>query len=428
MSEKKKQEYTTGGLKNRQDVENALASAEYRPSQEVTDAASDLKQWQANRPGDYESAYQGRIDGLMEDLLDRKEFSYSYGADPLYRQYAQLYTQNAQNASADAAAQAAALTGGYGSSYAASAAQQAYQQQIGALSEAIPTLYRLALDTYQSGGEELMNRLDQLNGQEQNAQTLYDRQLQDYYTQLQQKGEAYNDAYAKDYGQYQEHLNRLDTLHGYYTAQEQAEISQRQQTFNNIMTVLGVIGDVVQLAITGTTGLGTLAGSLLNTGYNIVSGTRAYEADRADTAWNQQMQEKQRQDSLTQQRYENEASERAYQDALKQQAFNNSVTSEKLNIAKGEWALKQSNAQAKASRAAGNAAAKSSGSGKASGSAAGTTGGTAGTNALKGSSVVPFTAALLRSRGKSDTSIANALQKEGYTTSEIAKILQQMNQ
>ena len=201
MSEKKKQEYTTGGLKNRQDVENALASAEYRPSQEVTDAASDLKQWQDNRPGDYESAYQGRIDGLMEDLLDRKEFSYSYGADPLYRQYAQLYTQNAQNASADAAAQAAALTGGYGSSYATSAAQQAYQQQIGGLASAIPTLYNLALDTYQSGGEELVNRLDQLNGQEQNAQTLYDRQLQDYYTQLQQKGEAYNDAYAKDYGQ-----------------------------------------------------------------------------------------------------------------------------------------------------------------------------------------------------------------------------------
>ena len=421
MSEKKKQEYTTGGLKNRQDVENALASAEYRPSQEVTDAASDLKQWQANRPGDYESAYQGRIDGLMEDLLDRKEFSYSYGADPLYRQYAQLYTQNAQNASADAAAQAAALTGGYGSSYAASAARQAYQQQIGALSEAIPTLYRLALDTYQSGGDALVEQIDQLNGQEQNAQQKYERELADYYTQLEQKGNAYNTAYTQDYGRYQDYLGQLDSLYGYYAAQEQQEAARRQQGFNNVMTVLGLLGDAAQLAITGTTGLGSMAGSLLNTGYNIVSGTRAYEADRADTAWNQQMQEKQRQDSLTQQRYENEASERAYQDALKQQAFNNSVTSEKLNIAKGEWALKQSNAQAKASRAAGNAAAKSSGSGKASGSAAGT-------NALKGSSVVPFTAALLRSRGKSDTSIANALQKEGYTTSEIAKILQQMNQ
>ena len=416
MATKKKEEelaapeaqsgYDTSGLENRQQVEEAMAGAGYRPGQSVTNAANALKEWQDKRPEAYQSSYQDRINEVLDRLLARENFAYSYTQDPLYRQYAQQYTQNAHNASADAAAQAAALTGGYGSSYAASAAQQAYQQQIGALNEAIPSLYSLALDTYTSGGDELVSRLDQLNAQEQSAQERYDRQLSDYYTQLQQKGEDYNNAYAQDYGQYQDYLSRLDTLHGYYTAQEQAQASRRQQTFNGIMTAL--------------------AGSLLNTGYNIVSGTRAYEADRADTAWNQQMQEKQRQDSLTQQRYENEASERAYQDALKQQAFNNSVTSEKLNIAKGEWALKQSNAQAKASRAAGNAAAKSSG--KASGSAAGTTGGTAGTNALKGSSVVPFTAALLRSRGKSDTSIANALQKEGYTTSEIAKILQQMNQ
>ena len=296
MSEKKKQEYTTGGLKNRQDVENALASAEYRPSQEVTDAASDLKQWQANRPGDYESAYQGRIDGLMEDLLDRKEFSYSYGADPLYRQYAQLYTQNAQNASADAAAQAAALTGGYGSSYAASAARQAYQQQIGALSEAIPTLYRLALDTYQSGGDALVEQIDQLNGQEQNARQKYERELADYYTQLEQKGNAYNTAYTQDYGRYQDYLGQLDSLYGYYAAQEQQEAARRQQGFNNVMTVLGLLGDAAQLAITGTTGLGSMAGSLLNTGYNIYAGNRAYEAERADTAWKQKMQEQLRQD------------------------------------------------------------------------------------------------------------------------------------
>ena len=229
-----------------------------------------------------------------------------------------------------------------------------------------------------------MNRLDQLNGQEQNAQTLYDRQLQDYYTQLQQKGEAYNDAYARDYGQYQEHLNRLDTLHGYYTAQEQAEISQRQQTFNNIMTVLGVIGDVVQLAITGTTGLGTLAGSLMNTGYNIYAGNRAYEAERADTQWSQQMQEKQRQDALTQQQYDNTASERAYQDALKQQA---------------------------------------SGSGKATGSSGSASGGSR--SAV--SAGVPYTAALLRSQGKSDVAITSALRQEGYTPAQIAKIIQEMN-
>ena len=320
MATKKKEEelaapeaqsgYDTSGLENRQQVEEAMAGAGYRPGQSVTDAANALKEWQDKRPEAYQSSYQDRINEVLDRLLARENFAYSYTQDPLYRQYAQQYTQNAHNASADAAAQAAALTGGYGSSYAASAAQQAYQQQIGALNEAIPSLYSLALDTYTSGGDELVSRLDQLNAQEQSAQEQYDRQLSDYYTQLQQKGEDYNNAYAQDYGQYQDYLSRLDTLHGYYTAQEQAQASRRQQTFNGIMTVLGVIGDAIQLAISGTTGIGSLAGSLLNTGYNIVSGTRAYEADRADTAWNQQMQEKQRQDSLTQQRYENEASER----------------------------------------------------------------------------------------------------------------------
>ena len=418
MSEKKKQEYTTGGLKNRQDVENALASAEYRPSQEVTDAASDLKQWQANRPGDYESAYQGRIDGLMEDLLDRKEFSYSYGADPLYRQYAQLYTQNAQNASADAAAQAAALTGGYGSSYAASAARQAYQQQIGALSEAIPTLYRLALDTYNSEGDDVVTRIDQLNAQEQNAQARYNAELSDYYSQLDRKGSAYNAAYEQDYGRYQDYLGRLDTLYGYYSAQEQQARAKRQQAFSNVLSVLGVIGDAVQLAITGTTGIGSLVGSLANTGYNMYAKDRAYEAERADAAWSQQMQENQRQDSLAQQKYKNELAERQYQDTLRQQEFNNNVTSEKLNIAKGEWALKQSKAAQSAQQAAANAGAKSAGSSGGSGSGSVLSSG--------GSTIVPYSAARLYRQGRSDTAIRSELLKEGYSNDEVANILKQL--
>lgn len=324
--------YSTADLNSRSDVQNALAGAEYRPSQNVTDAANDLKQWQQNRPGQYQSAYQDKMDELMDALLGRDSFQYSYAQDPLYRQYAQLYTQNAANASADAAAQAAALTGGYGSSYAASVAQQAYQQQIGALSEAIPTLYRLALDTYTGGGEELVTKLDQLGVREQNDQNLYNNELADYYTQLQQKGDAYNAAYAQDYGQYQDYLNRLDTLYGYYAAQEQQAASRKQEKFNRTMKVLGFLGDVVQLAITGTTGLGTLAGNLANSRYNRAASERAYADSRADTAWEQQMKELQRQDSLTQQQYKNELAEREYQDTLRQQQFRNDLASEKLDL------------------------------------------------------------------------------------------------
>ena len=405
--------YSAAGLENRSEVENALANSSYKPSQTVTDAADALKEWQANRPGDYQSSYQGRIDQLLNQLLQRESFQYSYTKDPLYRQYEQNYLQNAHNASADAAAQAAALTGGYGSSYATSAAQQAYQQQIGALSSAIPTLYSLALDTYTSGGNELVSQLDQLNNSEQDAQQQYNNKLSDYYTQLKQKGEAYNNAYAQDYGAYQDYLSQLGTLHDYYSAQEQQQAARRQQVFSNVMTVLGVLGDAVQIVLSGTTGVGSMLSGLLNTGYNIYSGNRQYEANRADTQWN------------------HETSEREYQDKLNQQKFNNDVTSQKLNIALGEWNLKKSNAAQKASRAGSTAAGSKTGGTGTGSTSSGTASRSTGTATRLGSDTsrnvtVPYMAMLMRSQGKSDTSISTALRQDGYSSAEIAQILQQM--
>ena len=418
----KKRSYSTEGLNSRQEVQNALASAGYRPSESVTAAGNALKELQENRPGDYESKYQDRIDAALDDLSGKKDFSYNYVNDPLYHQYAQVYTQNAHNASADAAAQAAALTGGYGSSYAASVAQQAYQQQIGALNLAIPTLYQLALDTYDSSGDALVTRLDQLSAQEQNAQGLYNQKLSDYYTQLEQLGSAYNSAYQQDYGRYQDYLSRLNTLYGYYSQQEQQQAAKKQRWFNNAVTALGVVGDAVQLLVSGTTGLGSLAGSLLNTGYNIYANNRDYEADRADTAWNQQMQEKKYQDGLTQQQFDNTLAQQQYQDKLRQQQFTNDVTSQRLNIAKGEWALKQSKAAQQVQKASADAAAKSS-----TGQLGSTGGLTVGKSGVSSGGTVPYTAARMRSQGKNDAAIRTELLKEGYSSGEVARIMRQLN-
>lgn len=421
-NDEKKRSYSTEGLNSRQEVQNALASAGYRPSESVTAAGNALKELQENRPGDYESKYQDRIDAALDDLSGKKDFSYNYVNDPLYHQYAQVYTQNAHNASADAAAQAAALTGGYGSSYAASVAQQAYQQQIGALNLAIPTLYQLALDTYDSSGDALVTRLDQLSAQEQNAQGLYNQKLSDYYTQLEQLGSAYNSAYQKDYGRYQDYLSRLNTLYGYYSQQEQQQAAKKQQWFNNAVTALGVVGDAVQLLLSGTTGLGSLAGSLLNTGYNIYANNRDYEADRADTAWNQRMQEKKYQDGLTQQQFDNTLAQQQYQDKLRQQQFTNDVTSQRLNIAKGEWALKQSKAAQQVQKASADAAAKSS-----TGQLGSTGGLTVGKSGVSSGGTVPYTAARMRSQGKNDAAIRTELLKEGYSSGEVARIMRQLN-
>ena len=421
-NDERKRSYSTEGLNSRQEVQNALASAGYRPSESVTAAGNALKELQENRPGDYESKYQDRIDAALDDLSGKKDFSYNYVNDPLYHQYAQVYTQNAHNASADAAAQAAELTGGYGSSYAASVAQQAYQQQIGALNLAIPTLYQLALDTYDSSGDALVTRLDQLSAQEQNAQGLYNQKLSDYYTQLEQLGSAYNSAYQKDYGRYQDYLSRLNTLYGYYSQQEQQQAAKKQQWFNNAVTALGVVGDAVQLLVSGTTGLGSLAGSLLNTGYNIYANNRDYEADRADTAWNQQMQEKKYQDGLTQQQFDNTLAQQQYQDKLRQQQFTNDVTSQRLNIAKGEWALKQSKAAQQVQKASADAAAKSS-----TGQLGSTGGLTVGKSGVSSGGTVPYTAARMRSQGKNDAAIRTELLKEGYSSGEVARIMRQLN-
>ena len=83
--------YSAAGLGSRSEVENALANASYKPSQTVTSAENALKEWQANRPDDYESRYQDKIDQLLGQLLQRGSFQYSYTKDPLYRQYEQNY-------------------------------------------------------------------------------------------------------------------------------------------------------------------------------------------------------------------------------------------------------------------------------------------------------------------------------------------------
>lgn len=132
------------------------------------------------------------------------------------------------------------------------------------------------------------------------------------------------------------------------------------------------------------------------------------------------MKELQRQDSLTQQQYKNELAEREYQDTLRQQQFSNDLASEKLDIAKGEWALKQSKAAQSARQASTNASAKAesglSGSGL-----------TAGKSGVPSGTLVPYSAARLRSQGRSDSAIRNELLKEGYSSEEVKSIMKQLN-
>ena len=98
--------YSAEGLNSRADVEKAMANVSYRPGQQVTDAADALKQWQQNRPADYQSSYQDKINSLLGQLLDSDEGARSIGevalvpaSSPINRSgalfYSTLFDENA---------------------------------------------------------------------------------------------------------------------------------------------------------------------------------------------------------------------------------------------------------------------------------------------------------------------------------------------
>ena len=133
------------------------------------------------------------------------------------------------------------------------------------------------------------------------------------------------------------------------------------------------------------------------------------------------MQEQQRQDNLTQQKYENEQAQREYQDKLRQQQFSNELAAGKLNLAKSQWAAKQTKASQSAEKAAADAASKSGST------LTGQSSLTVGRSGVSSGGVVPYSAARMRSQGKSDTAIRTELLKEGYSGKEVSEIMKQLN-
>ncbi len=114
----------------------------------------------------YESGYEDRLNGMMDKIINRKEFNYDFNADPLYQNYKDQYTKLGNEAAQNAVANASALTGGYGNSYAATAGAQANQQYLTALNNVIPSLYNNALNQYNAEGDRLKDAYGMLQDAE----------------------------------------------------------------------------------------------------------------------------------------------------------------------------------------------------------------------------------------------------------------------
>lgn len=179
-----------------------MEKKKYVPGKSVEEAKQALENHKGKKPGEYHSQWKDAADGLLHDIQNRGPFSYHPGADPMYRQAVDQYVRLGRKAMMDTMGKASAMTGGYGNSYAQTAGQQTYGEYLESLNDRLPEFQKMARDTYQAQGEDLLSRYEALSQREKDAYGQYQKILEQYYAQQDRLQGAYDREKEQDYHRY----------------------------------------------------------------------------------------------------------------------------------------------------------------------------------------------------------------------------------
>ena len=127
----------------------------------------DTNQFEMSKPHSYESAYGDQMKDLMNQLMNKQDFSYNAADDPLYNQYKEMYNREGDRAMKNTMSEASALTGGRTNSWAVSAGSQAQDYYSQKLNDKIPELQQLAYSMWQDQNNQKLNQLGMLQGMDQ---------------------------------------------------------------------------------------------------------------------------------------------------------------------------------------------------------------------------------------------------------------------
>lgn len=223
----------TGGTTEEQKPTGFTYEA-YAPSDTVKQAEEAVRQYLAQKPGAYQSAWQAQLDDTINKIMNREKFSYDLNGDALYQQYKDQYTTQGKLAMMDAMGQAQAMSGGYGNSYAQTVGQQAYQGYLQQLNDRVPELYQLALDQYNREGQDLYNQYSLYADREEQDYGRYRDSRSDYYTDLGLATDEARYQAEQDYGRYMDGFN---IAYGQYRDQKsdeqwQAEFDEAKRQYD----------------------------------------------------------------------------------------------------------------------------------------------------------------------------------------------------
>ena len=155
--------------------------------------ASDIVDWQYDQPMPTAPTRDPRIDAMLDEILNRDDFSYDVTNDPLYKQYAEMYHREGDRATRNTLAEAAAGAGGM-NSYAITAAQQANNYYNSQLNDVIPQLYEAAYQKYLTGIDNKVRDLGLLNEMDTTQYNRYRDTMNDWYKDKSFAYGAYTDA------------------------------------------------------------------------------------------------------------------------------------------------------------------------------------------------------------------------------------------
>lgn len=165
---------------------------------------------------EYTNRYDGTIQGLLNQVVNREEFSYNPDTDPLASAYKKQYAREGQRATQDTLGAAAAATGGLPSSYAVSAAGQAGNYYASQMADKIPELYQLAYNKYVSDRSMKLSDLGAVQSAEQADYNKYLNQLNQYNTDR-----------NFGYGQYLDEVNNQNLIRQENAALSDSEYQRR---------------------------------------------------------------------------------------------------------------------------------------------------------------------------------------------------------
>lgn len=209
-------------------------STGYKPSDAVNTAKQAYTVHNSEKPSAYTGKYDNLINDNLNNILNRKQFSYDANKDALYNQYKDMYTRNGHTAMQDTMGNAALLTGGYGNSYATTAGQQAYNSYMQQLNDKIPELEQRAYERYRDETNDLYNQNNLLTNLDSTDYSRYRDKMSDYLNDRDFYYNAYNNERNFDYGKYRDDVGdaKDDRNFNYQKERDSVSDDQWQKTFN----------------------------------------------------------------------------------------------------------------------------------------------------------------------------------------------------